>query len=106
MLVVATHLPNRIASLPSNQTDKFVHVAAFAVLAWLLATAWQASVGWLNRRHLWFVWLTIVLYAVVDELTQLLVGRTASVADWLADAVGAALGLFVFQLARRTLESK
>jgi VanZ family protein len=36
------------------------------------------------------------MYAAADELTQLLVGRTASVGDWLADAAGAALGLAFF----------
>jgi VanZ family protein len=43
-----------------------------------------------------FAWLAIVAFAIVDELTQLLVGRTAEVADWMADAAGAAVGLIIF----------
>jgi VanZ family protein len=105
-LLVATHLPVRVAGLPRNQADKLVHFVAYAILAWLLSTAWQASVGRLNARHLKFVWLAVVLYGAVDEITQPLVGRTASVIDWLSDAAGAALGLVIFQLIRRTLESK
>lgn len=105
-LLVATHLPKRVAGLPTNQADKLVHFVAYAVLAWLLAMAWQASVGRLNARHLKFVWLVVVLYGAVDEMTQPLVGRTASLADWLADAAGAALALIIFQLARRTFGAK
>lgn len=105
-LLVATHLPTQVAGLPRNQADKLIHFVAYAVLAWLLATAWQASVGRLNTRHLKFVWLVVVLYGAIDEVTQPLVGRTMSLADWLADAAGAAIGLMVFQLVRRTLEAK
>ncbi len=96
-LVVGTHLPPAFAGLPGERGDKLVHVAAYAGLAWLLAMAWQSSTGLLNGRHLWFAWLAIVSFAAAHEVTQLLVGRTASVGDWLADAAGAAVGLAVFR---------
>lgn len=96
-LVIGTHLPPGAVELPGDQSDKVVHFAAYAGLAWLLAMAWQHTTGRLNGRHLWFAWLAIVGFAAIDEVTQLLVGRDASVGDWLADAAGAALGLAVFR---------
>lgn len=100
-LFVGTHLPPTFPGLPGDNSDKLVHAAAFAGLAWLLATAWQSSVGRLNGRHLRFAWLAVVLYGAADELTQLLVGRSATMGDWLADAAGAALGLVIFAVWQR-----
>jgi len=100
-LVIGTHLPRTFAGLPYEQHDKLMHVAAYAVLAWLLAMAWQSSVGRLNGRHLRIAWLAVVGFAAIDEVTQLLVARDASVRDWLADAVGAAVGLMVFWVWKR-----
>ena len=96
-LFAATHVPRSFPILPSDRTDKLVHVAAFAVLAWLLANAWQRSTGRLTGGHLRAAWLLIVLYAAADEWTQAWVGRECSLGDWLADAVGAAVGLIVFR---------
>jgi VanZ family protein len=95
-LLVATHLPNDFPAVPSEGVDKFVHLGAFAALAWLLAMAWQRSAGRLGGGHLRAAWLLIVIYAAVDELSQPWFGRSCSLSDWLADAAGAALGLIVF----------
>jgi VanZ family protein len=100
-LLVATHLPREFPVLPPDRTDKLVHVAAFAVLGWLVAETWQRSAGRLNAAHLRAAWLAIALYAPADELTQPLFGRAASLADWLADAAGAALGLWLFAIWQR-----
>jgi VanZ family protein len=95
-MFVATHVPRQFPALPREGTDKMVHVAAFAVLAWLVAVAWEQSVGRLNGAHLRVVWCLLAVYAAIDEATQPLVGRSASIGDWFADAVGAALGLIAF----------
>jgi len=102
-LFTGTHLPLEVVVLPGDQSDKLVHFAAYAGLAWLLAMAWESSTGRLNGRHLWFAWLAIVSFAAFDEVTQLLVQRDAELFDWLADATGAAVGLWGFLLARRAL---
>jgi len=102
ILFAATHLPRDFPAVPPQQrVDKLVHLAAFALLAWLLATAWQRSAGRLTGSHLRAAWLAIVLYAAVDEWTQPWVGRCGSPADWLADATGAAVGLIVFHWMQR-----
>ena len=101
VLLVATHLPTSFPALPPEGVDKLIHFGAYAIFAFLLAMAWQASAGKLNKYHLWVVWLALCIYAAFDELTQIPVGRHASFEDWLADAVGAAVGLAVFLLWQR-----
>jgi VanZ family protein len=95
-LLIATHLPRDFPGVPSEHVDKVVHAATFALLGWLLATAWQRTAGRLTGRHLRAAWLAIVLYAAADELTQPWFGRTCALGDWLADAVGAVVGLALF----------
>jgi VanZ family protein len=41
------------------------------------------------------------MFAMVDEVTQLLVRRDAELLDWTADAIGAAVGLAVFRAWQR-----
>jgi VanZ family protein len=100
-LFVGTHLPSDAVDLPGDSFDKLVHMTAFTVLAGLLATAWQRSAGRLVHSHLWAAWTVIVLYGALDEWTQTFVGRQASVGDWLADAIGGAVGLIAFYLRQR-----
>jgi VanZ family protein len=97
-LFVATHLPRNVPYLPSERTDKPIHFVAYFALAALLAATWQHMVERLQWRHFWWAWLTLVLYAAVDESTQTLVGRTASFRDWFADVLGATCGLAIFAL--------
>jgi VanZ family protein len=104
-LVVGTHLPPTLGTLPGDRGDKLAHFVAYAALAWLLAMAWQSSAGRLNFRHLRWAWLAILLVAVADEVTQPPFGRDASAWDWLVDALGSATGLFVFTLTRRLFET-
>lgn len=100
-LIVATHWPPTFGPLPGQQSDKLAHLAVYASLAWLLAMAWQHSAGRLNGRHLRFAWLAVASFAAVDEFTQPFVNRVASENDWLADAAGAAAGLWIFWLWNR-----
>jgi VanZ family protein len=100
-LFVTTHIPSDMAGLPGASTDKFVHVTAFALLALLLATAWQLSAGPLGLRHLALAWILLVVYGAIDEWTQSFVRRQASIWDFLGDAVGALIGLVIFAVMRR-----
>lgn len=95
LLVVISWLALRTGPGPeiSTGTDKLDHMAAFAALA---ATA---VLGW--RRPLAAA-LALVGYGVLIELLQSQIpGRTAEVADVLADAIGIGVGLAVFALAAR-----
>lgn len=90
-----------------RHSDKWLHVAAYAVLAWLVARAVDSrrlarrgGFGWL------VLWLALAAYAAVDEWTQPLTNRYADFNDWLADAAGAAIGLATAWLARRKLSRR
>src|SRR4029079_5316910 len=95
IMVVGTHLPPNSPLLPPevNNLDKVYHCSAYGILALFLATTWQLAAGTLMARHLCWAWLGLVVWAAIDELTQIPVNRDCNIWDWTADAVGAALGL-------------
>jgi len=81
----------------SSGLDKVAHFAAYAVLGLALGRG-QAASGWP-----WAAALVLgLLYAASDELHQALVpGRHPDAADWVADALGTAAGLYCFHRWRR-----
>jgi VanZ family protein len=100
-LFVLTHLPKLGALTPVTFYDKAVHGVAYALLAVVLATTWQLNAGELWVAQLGWAWFALVLYAALDEWTQPFVGREASFGDWIADVVGAAVGVGLFVVVRR-----
>ncbi len=83
------------------------HALSYAVLAWLVWRPLREGVGRLPDVVValprWSAWLFAVAYALADEIHQAFVpGRTASLWDVLADALGAtvAMGL-VWVISRR-----
>jgi VanZ family protein len=101
-LFIGTHTPLEPQPFqPVPYFDKWLHVVGYAGLAFIAATAWRA------RRPLGPVQYALLLlglgaYAALDEALQLLpfVGRNADVGDWVADMVGAVIGLALFTGAR------
>ena len=90
-----SHYPGGIELPPP--LDKGAHALAFAGLAWGLNLALQQThPEWpLYRRHL-AVLLAVAFFGATDEWHQAFVpGRSCEFTDWLADAVGGALGLLV-----------
>lgn len=76
-----------------------MHVVAYACIAASLWIAWSrrpvAVVCAFRSRG---AWLVASLYGIVDELHQSFVpGRVCSVADWVSDALGAALAVVVLR---------
>ena len=64
--------------------DKLVHACEFGLLGFLAARAWG---------RFWPVVLAAILFGALDEVHQVFTpGRTPSVYDALADALGAFLG--------------
>lgn len=75
--------------------DKVAHASVFGALAFFLELALRGTRHDLpmHRRHLW-IFLAVALYGASDEWHQSFVpGRDCSAGDWLADAIGAAVGL-------------
>lgn len=75
--------------------DKLKHVGAFGVLAFLARLSWP-------RQPYWGLALGLTGFGVMIELVQGLSGwgRTASVADVIADLVGLALGFAAYEVLR------
>jgi hypothetical protein len=82
-----------VPSAPAG-VDKVVHLALFAALA--------AGGRWAGVRARALAVL-LLGYAAVSEVVQGLpaLGRSASLADWVADASGVLLGLALWELAAR-----
>jgi VanZ family protein len=92
VLFASTHVPSRYLG-EIRIWDKLAHLVGYAGLAFLLAL-----VGLFRRRPSWAAYAglfaIVVLYGAADELAQIPVpGRSAELVDWLADALGATLGL-------------
>jgi len=94
-----------MSSLPTTgmprlfpQADKVIHIAEYALFAWLLARAIKYSFQNLDRTKLYhIVVLMSFIYGVSDEFHQSFVAtRIASGWDVVADTIGAILGVFLF----------
>lgn len=83
-------------SLPSvGVSDKYEHLAAYAVLA---ANAWMAFPS--RRAALWLMLLLPLMSAALEFAQTLVPGRSGEVADALVSAVGAYLLLVPMLLCR------
>jgi hypothetical protein len=105
-LFIGTHVPVEVEKLAPETSDKLIHALAYAGLSFLLATTWELAVGRLSVRHLTLAWFAVVLFAAFDEVTQIPVGRVCDFRDWLADTVGAAIGLSLFVALYRVLSDR
>jgi len=85
--------------------DKTVHVLLFLPLGLLWALE-RRLVGKLDARTAAILVLSLAVYAAVGESSQALVGRIAEVGDWVANCVGAALGVGVGYLLTRSWRAR
>ena len=101
-MFTGTHMP-RVGVPNVNHADKLLHFGGFTCLAFLMAWAIPTQYG----RPRWNVLLAAaacVGYAAIDEFTQIPVGRTADVLDWLADTAGVIVGLTAYLVMRTCLQ--
>lgn len=100
VLATATHLPNVAPPPGFDPGDKAEHLAAFGLLAVLLAVAWSfhRPMTW---RSLAAILAIVAVYAAIDEITQPLTGRNRDPLDWIADVLGASAGLAIFAVVYR-----
>ena len=83
-------------------TDKLVHLFLFSVLSFLFLWGYRNNLLTSQesyKRKMFFLSLSIgLLYAALTELLQyyLFINRYGSFFDFVADAIGCILGLFVF----------
>ena len=101
-MFVGTHVP-RVSMPHVSHVDKLFHFGGFTGLAFLMAWAVPTQHG----RPRWNVLVAAVAsvgYAAVDEFTQIPVGRTADILDWLADTTGVTVGLTAYLVTRTWLQ--
>ena len=91
-----THLPRGTAP-PIGAGDKKSHAVGFFVLGSLFAVA-MSALGVRRRRRPWLAIAALAVYAALDEITQPLVNRHASVWDWLADLAGVVVAVICWEL--------
>ena len=100
VLFVSTHMPTPDVGVDVAGLDKLIHLWAYAILTFAVMLGWEMTVGALQAKHYFAVWLVGVVYGMFDEATQIPVGRTADMNDWLADVAGIVLGLIAFRICR------
>ena len=86
-LFMGTHspVPPSEVALPEG-SDKLIHFVAYFGLACLLGL-FRGTQKWASSFAI------IAVFAMIDELLQIPVGRSCDVADGLADWLGAAIGI-------------
>lgn len=95
-----SHQPGDTLSLPSFPgIDKVLHAFAYAVLAASAMYAFPAWSSWPEGRYAGAgLVLFCVLYGISDEFHQTFIpGRTATLGDLVADAVGAGLSVYALR---------
>jgi VanZ family protein len=93
---------------PENVSDKTLHFLAYAALG-ALALRGAARARWqgVSGRSGVTAWVIAAAYGASDEIHQYFVeDRTASLADWVADAAGAATAVAVIVLLAALLRGK
>ncbi len=106
ILFILTHIPP--AHTPEmGASDKLLHLIAYTLLAFLVSLYLVLTRRW-NRVYVLSSLVALTGYAGFDELTQLLVGRTAAWQDWQADLLGilagtAICGILIYILRRHQL---
>lgn len=98
-LFAATHVPAyRLPPVPV--TDKTAHTVTYGLLAIALMVTLHLR-GRLNGGTGITVLAILLAYGAIDEWTQIPVGRSCELADWFADAAGAATAVVLVTLALR-----
>ncbi len=88
---VASWLPMAAALDAADVTghaDKLVHASLFMVLGALGARGWRHA-----EQRWWILAFLLVLGLITEVLQSFVPGRSTSMGDWLADAIGVAVGM-------------
>jgi VanZ family protein len=82
-------LPDVTGGIPIPHLDKVVHFFLYAVLGWLVTR----TLGTRRFASLAAALIGIAVFGGLDELHQPFVGRDANLMDWIADVIGASIGI-------------
>ena len=102
--IIATHIP--AGKIPHiSASDKLLHVVGYFFLASIF---WLTLKGYDVKRitRLICVSMGLMAYAVLDELTQPIFNRDASIYDWLADVAGTIIAVILMETIFFILQKK
>ncbi|MDT8302366.1 MAG: VanZ family protein [Sedimentisphaerales bacterium] len=96
---ILAHIPVPGLVRKAGVSDKSLHFLAYLILVFLLwfAVSGDKKVNW-RRAGVWWVFLVVLGYGIVDELLQGVVGRNCDVKDMVADLAGTLAGLILFSI--------
>lgn len=102
-LFVMTHVPVVGGGILSfDFADKIIHLVLYSLLVWL-GGRYLIVTDRVQSASTLIVFAGIyAAYAAFDEWSQQFVGRTTSLGDWFADALGIVLATFWLVLRRRS----
>jgi VanZ family protein len=106
-ILALTSIPN--PTLPSvTNGDKLGHLSVYAVLGWLSMRAAQAEAATAARRRAAVAALAAIsAFGALDEWHQQFIpGRSPDRGDWIADTVGAGLGILLAAAIGRRREQR
>lgn len=92
-LTPTPHLPNG-----NFHWDKLAHMLAFMVLVFPTAALWPRVAAWIG--------VLAVAYGGAIEIIQPFTGRSAELADLVADGIGVALGIILGTMLRRFVAAR
>ena len=97
--------PYPLPMLTENFWDKWLHFVGYGGLAFLFCRAFAGERVAFHAALL-YAFLSASAYGASDEWHQSFTpGRFATAADWVADTIGAGLGLIVFWIWDRALSA-
>lgn len=100
-IFVMTHLPPPVVRrMVPDIWDKLAHFLIYFGLAAALGTALILTYPCRRSIPLWVLGVGIA-YGAVDELLQPFVRRSATLSDWVADALGVSAGVLVLWAVQR-----
>ena len=93
-IFAATHIPIPIWTREMGVSDKTMHFVAYMTLAFLLwfSTSFEKKADWKKLRP-WLLSAIVLLYGLVDELSQYFTRRSADPRDFAANALGIAIAM-------------
>jgi VanZ family protein len=105
-LFCSTHFPRLSFEGPVAPPPALAHLAAFALLAFLLWRFAETFQRPLSGRFVWIALVCLAAYGALDEYLQFFVGRSAAWGDWLCDVAGSAIVLGLLEFQRRVRQAR
>ena len=103
LVLLLTHIPKEVmpSQLQENSHDKLHHVVAYGAITFLFILSLKSSPSMLSTLLIFFALLAI---SIVDEVTQPLMNREASLADIVANVIGIIMVLLFFMVGKRRFQ--